>query len=115
MDYLDYTNEVYFFLSGILMFASFILLLIFEKGIMRKLFYLIFVLAMGIPYMIGYQNYHTITKNIKEFRDHKSLECYSGTDSYLVSKQRGWELDGEKFLKEDLLVSVHRCSLREGK
>ena len=125
VDYLDYTNAIFYIFSGLTIFSALLLKILdlasnYEEGGKNYksssiVATIVFTFGVTMPFVNGYQNYTTITENIKQFRDAKSLECYSGANSYLVSKQRGWELDGEQFLKGDLLMSVLRCSLREGK
>ena len=52
--------------------------------------------------------------NIALFQKNIELECHTGEKRYLVSKQRGWSVRGEDFIKESegVLVGVRLCKER---
>jgi hypothetical protein len=51
----------------------------------------------------------TIQTNIALFEKGKELKCQTLGTTYLVSKQTGWKLHKDSFLKDSILVDARYC------
>jgi len=78
-----------------------------------KAHYILFVLmipAAIMPFIDSYYTTKYINDNTKLFNDGVTMKCYGGFTPYLVSRDNGWTLSGESFVKEDFIADMTRCS-----
>ena len=66
-------------------------------------FILVFILSDG------YTTKNKIEKNIALFNNKSALRCATLGTAYLVSKQTGWKLDKEDFIKDSILLNARYC------
>ena len=82
-----------------------------------KIHYLLIALMAYTVWEIlssGVKTKNLIERNLALFQKNIELECHIGEKRYLVSKQRGWSVRGEDFIKESegVLVGVRLCKER---
>ncbi len=62
----------------------------------------------------GYTTKTTIEENITLFQEDKELRCAATFEGvYLVSKQEGWRLSQEAFVKDSMLIDAQFCKERK--
>jgi len=77
-----------------------------------KAHYVLFMLmipAIIMPFMDSYYTTKDINENTKMFNEGITMKCYGGFTPYLVSKDKGWTISGESFIKEDFIADMTRC------
>ncbi len=57
----------------------------------------------------GYTTKNTIDKNIAFFQEGSELKCSTFSTTYLVSRQTGWRLHNEAFIKDSILLDARYC------
>jgi len=83
-----------------------------------KVHYFLFLLMIPLvlmPFIDSYSTSESIKENTKYFNDGTTIKCFGGLTPYLVSKDRGWSLDGMSFIKDDFIADATRCTLAETK
>ena len=60
------------------------------------------LLSMYIPF-------HIANDNLKKMQAGVTLKCSNDTSEYLVSKEDGWKLHENSFLKNSLLIRADKC------
>lgn len=71
--------------------------------------FVIMALIVGFLFLDSYTTKKSIDENRALFKEGRELQCSTLTTSYLVSKQGGWKLHGEAFMKDSLLLDVRYC------
>jgi len=71
--------------------------------------FLLMILAAIMPFIDSYYTTKYINENTKMFNDGITMKCYGGFTPYLVSKDNGWTLSGESFIKGDFTTDLTRC------
>ena len=122
MEVLDYTSRGIFFIASLVIFAS-ITITISEIGSNKKksenetgarIWALISsIFAISAMFIEGNYNYSTVLENKQMFDGGTYLECNSGFNNYLVSKDRGWQRKGEFLIKDDFIVNTLNCSISQ--
>lgn len=69
----------------------------------------VIIVVLVAPFALSSYTNFTILENIEVFNNSKSLECHSGFNSYLVSKDSGWEISKDSFLKDSFLIRADKC------
>jgi len=120
MEVLDYTSSGIFFIAGLVIFGS-IFITILEIGsneknnkneIGARIWALISsVFAISAMFIEGNYNHSTVLENKQMFDGGTYIECGSGFNHYLVSKDRGWQRRGEFLIKDDFIVNTLNCSV----
>ena len=83
----EYINPGFYILSGILIVGS-----------------------LGLSYASKMK----VDENIEYFKQNLPLECTDGLKTYIVSKDRKWEIVKEdSFTKNDLVIRADKCSLNK--
>lgn len=118
LEILSHANSGFYFLGALLLFGA-ILIVILEVGRNHKkgtnkrggrVFAVL--IALFVLWSIlddGATTLESIKKSSNSFEVGRQLQCSSGFDTYLVSKERSWEKEGEMFRKEDLLIPLKNC------
>lgn len=84
-----------------------------HKNKPTKAHYILFALmipAAIIPFMDSYYTTKYINDNTKLFNEGVTIKCYGGFTPYLVSKENGWSIHAESFVKEEFIADMTRCS-----
>ena len=109
--------------TGILVMGSMALVAVFftmilasgkaksEKRSMKRPYIGFLIMAFIVVFILldSYTTKNTIDENIALFKEGRELQCSTLTTRYLVSKQRGWKLHGEAFMKDSLLLDAGFC------
>ena len=114
---LEYTNTGFLILGGI---ACTMLLLgailasgkaIHENRKSKAPYFFLGVAAFVIALTIGegLDTKDTIEKNITKFQNGGELKCVTFAATYLVSKETGWQLRKEDFIKDSILLDARYC------
>ena len=114
----EYINPGFYILSTILIVASLGILALEDKKERKskKSTFPILVILFSIilPLGFSYINKMEIKENIKYFEDNLPLECSSGLKTYIISKDRKWEIvKKDSFTKNDLMIRADKCSLNK--
>ena len=70
------------------------------------------VIAFLMPMQQGYSRFNEIKENTDAFKKERELECRSSMNNYLVSKERGWKLKKDIFIKNDLFIRADYCRIK---
>ena len=46
---------------------------------------------------------------VKSYNSGEKLYCQKSTKGEIISKQSGWEIIGERFIKDDLVIDIADC------
>lgn len=114
----EYINHGFILTSGILLFMAFSIFILeygktIEEGTtykINKFVVFVVVFAIAMPLYDAHSTNSIIDSNVKSFNKREALKCFGGFSAYLVSKESGWELRGDSFLKESLLIRADSCS-----
>jgi len=76
---------------------------------------MIFLLVISVGMMIedGLSNKEKVLKNIKSFKENKTLRCHTLGSTYIVSKEEGWSRHKDGFTKNDLFFKLEFCEAEE--
>lgn len=118
----DYIDSSDYALSGMMIFASLILIMVisgknYEENRGEKESYiplLLIFLSIAGPLTGSLMIKNSIDENLAYFKNAVTLECRSGLKSMLVSKKRGWEIvTKDSFSKNDIIIRADRCEIIE--
>lgn len=113
----EYINPGAVILSGIILFLYIgIYILSLEKKQTKqkgrksnKFPLFIIVMVLAAPLLLSSYTKSNILENLKVFNYAKSLKCSNFSNSYIVSKESGWEISEDSFLKDSLLIRADKC------
>jgi len=76
--------------------------------------YLALMIAI-LYFLYSYEKYSETKENKEFFKNEKLLKCFSGgglyseANRYRVSKKNGWNLEGDYFIKDSLMIRANKC------
>ena len=77
--------------------------------------YIILVIMISLLLFDAYDTQETTLKNISDFKNNAILKCesggglYSSANTFRVSKQDGWVVDNNHFIKESFMIHAKGC------
>ena len=122
MELLDYASRGALFFTGFSLFMMLILFILEIGSNIRKnenrksariTATITFIFIIFCAFIDAKSNYSTLMENKKSFEIKEYLECYSGFNTYLVAKDRGWQRDGDYFIKGDYIINALNCKISE--
>jgi len=111
LEYLNIPGFVIIFLLGLFVY-------LLEKFTYTKGFSFLNFLTLilfGMLFLEAYTTKNTVENNKRDFMSDKQLKCHSGGglyssgQTYRVSKESGWEVQDNYFLKGDLMIRIENC------
>ena len=114
----EHINTGFIILSSMGVFTlSMVMLLVYGKSLKEKMptskvhyfLFLLLAVVVAIPFWDSFETTERIKENTKYFNTSVALECYGGFTPYVVKKESGWVISGERIIKDDLIVNVARC------
>ena len=111
---LEYMHPALIYVGLITLFALLIALLVSYKDkdgkTARKVITTFILISIIMPTSQAYYTQQTAQENMQHFKQDKVLQCTS-LSSYKVSKEDGWELDKNYFIKDSLMIRADHCKI----